>query len=174
MPTISEPPYLDGGMTPPTKAEVAAALTRIETGERKANGEPVYRYSMSFTVTPTETLQQTPIVLSDKDTARITAKGRWFVVGWHGPGGNGINAHGPASGKNGGFYHPGVIEGCLLVVDGTGTIQAFKRDDDTILVRAPGRIAFGVNDEPHPNELDRHKGYADNAGSVVATISWHD
>jgi len=141
-------------------------------------------YSISVTVDATvDGWQPSPLLLSPGEAASITAQGQWKVVGgnWNGPDGHaGIPAYGPTPSPitgapwiPGGYLKPGAVEGCLLVQDGTGFVQAFPGlGNDTIIVTAPGRVSFVANDEPAPQPGVQHYGYADNAGTLTVTMDF--
>lgn len=152
--------------------KVAQADTAIYDGQ--------YSVTAAWTNNTPQPWQYSPVVVSPGEVVSITAQGQWSVIGrnLNGPGGHaGIVAHGPgidgSTGKKGsGFLlaNGQAIEGCLLVQDGAGNIQAFLSDHATVYVSAPGRILFSANDETVP--IDGHLGFSDNSGSLIVTVDF--
>ncbi len=143
----------------PTTVTSPAARRIVRSGELLADGSRARAdtnvYSISVTVmAKVDGWQPSPLVLAAGETALITAQGQWQVIppNWTGPEGHaGIPAYGPTPSPyppsvpwvSGGYLVPGAVEGCLLVQDGTGFVQAFGPPglgSDPVIVHAPGRI----------------------------------
>lgn len=153
--------------------KVADADTQIYDGQYSVTAAAPDNLNGAF-----QPWQSSPVIVSSGEIVSITAQGQWSVIGQNlnGPGGYaGIVAHGPnpnAYPHGSGFLKADgkAIEGCLLVQDGSGSIQAFQSDGYTIHVSAPGRVLFAANDETIP--LDGHLGFADNSGALIVTINF--
>jgi len=114
--------------------------------------------------------QYSGVDLPKDQVATITAKGEWKTnPRWKqafGAGGN------PAKKAGSTYLKPEATEGCLLIRTGDD-ILAFSKDDDTLVIKTPGKIYFCVNDEPTEDGVTRFKDLIEgkNAKDYVGAVA---
>ena len=98
--------------------------------------------------------QYSGVDLAKDHVATITAKGEWKINPlWKQAFGAGGKPKSPAGLS---YLKSGANHGCLLLRTGD-EIVAFSKDDDTLVIKTPGKIYFCANEEPNEDGVARFK-----------------